>query len=185
MTIADFVEPQLTIGAASTYTGTQLGVLSLAAVLLEKGLQPHLVDIDQLFLDHIRGLEGSICADDFFAHLVRQFEDVSFDVCGFSSICSSFPLTLRLAREVKRLHPHTQIILGGPQASVVDVATLEAFPCVDFVVRGEAEVTLPLLLDQLAGAPAAPGLEQIKASRTGVAVRSDATQTRPSFPTST
>jgi len=38
------------------------------------------------------------------------------------------------------------VIIGGPQASVVDVATLRAFPCVDVVVRGEADDTFPRLL---------------------------------------
>jgi radical SAM superfamily enzyme YgiQ (UPF0313 family) len=73
-----------------------------------------------------------------------------FDVFGFSSICSSYPLTLRLAREAKRLNPEARIILGGPQASVVDVPTLRAFPCVDIIVRGEADETLPILLRRLA-----------------------------------
>ena len=38
------------------------------------------------------------------------------------------------------------MIIGGPQASVVDVATLRAFPCVDIVVRGEADETFPRLM---------------------------------------
>ena len=35
------------------------------------------------------------------------------------------------------------VVLGGPQASVVDVSTLRAYPSIDLVVRGEAEQTLP------------------------------------------
>ena len=42
-------------------------------------------------------------------------------------------------------------MLGGPQASVVDVSTLRAYPSIDLVVRGEAEQTLPDLVDALAG----------------------------------
>jgi radical SAM superfamily enzyme YgiQ (UPF0313 family) len=162
LTISDFVEPQLTLSAASTYTGPQLGVLSLAAALFDKGRDPHLVDVDQLFLEYLRGLEGQSSFDGFFTHVVRHLENLSFDIFGFSSICSSYPLTLRLAREVKRFHPQAQIIVGGPQATVVDVATLEAFSWVDFVVRGEAEVTLPLVLDSLSGAYGAPALERIQ-----------------------
>jgi hypothetical protein len=41
--------------------------------------------------------------------------------------------------------------LGGPQASVVDLATLAAFPFVDFVLRDEAEQTLPRFLEEWSG----------------------------------
>ena len=58
---------------------------------------------------------------------------------GFSSICSSYPLTIRIARVLKMLRPESTILLGGPQASVVDMQTLAAFPFVDLVLRGEAE----------------------------------------------
>ncbi len=43
------------------------------------------------------------------------------------------------------------ILLGGPQASVVDRLTLEAFPFVDFILRGEVEESLPALLAQWQG----------------------------------
>jgi radical SAM superfamily enzyme YgiQ (UPF0313 family) len=43
--------------------------------------------------------------------------------------------------------PQALVIIGGPQASVVDVATLRAFSCVDVVVRGEAEDIFPRLLE--------------------------------------
>ena len=41
-------------------------------------------------------------------------------------------------------------MFGGPQASVVDLQTLAAFPFVDLILRGEAEESFPLLLDELA-----------------------------------
>jgi hypothetical protein len=42
----------------------------------------------------------------------------TFDVVGLSSICSSYPLTLRLTQEIRRANPQAKIILGGPQASL-------------------------------------------------------------------
>ena len=72
------------------------------------------------------------------------------DLC-FSSICSSYPLTIRIASCVKSLRPECTILLGGPQASVVDLGTLGAFPFVDFILRGEAERTLPIFLDEWGG----------------------------------
>jgi len=61
-------------------------------------------------------------------------------------------LTVRLAEALKQRYPASQIIIGGPQASVVDETTMRAFRCIDFVVRGEAEATLPALLGVLSGA---------------------------------
>ena len=59
-------------------------------------------------------------------------------------------MTVRIAESVKKLRPNATIVFGGPQASVVDVATLKAFPFVDLVLRGEAEISLPALIAELA-----------------------------------
>ena len=56
---------------------------------------------------------------------------------------------VRVARAVKNLRPHAMILFGGPQASVVDEATLAAFPWVNFVLRGEVEQSLPCLFQEL------------------------------------
>ncbi|MEK7397968.1 MAG: radical SAM protein, partial [Candidatus Poribacteria bacterium] len=61
------------------------------------------------------------------------------DVLGFSSICSSYPLTLRIASKYKERQKDVKVVLGGPQASVTDIATMKAFPAIDFIIRGEAE----------------------------------------------
>ncbi len=72
----------------------------------------------------------------------RRAFRAGFDVIGFSTICSSYPLTIRIARRVRLAHPDATIVFGGPQASAVDIATLEAFPFVDLIVRGEADESL-------------------------------------------
>jgi radical SAM superfamily enzyme YgiQ (UPF0313 family) len=124
-----------------------VGILSLAAVLEARGLQPKVVDLNRVYytwLQDARRNQADFCsfAGDYFA--VRDF-----DLFGFSTVCSSYPLTLRIAAEVKRAHPESVVVLGGPQASVVDVATMRAFPWIDLIVRGEAEQSLPELVDAL------------------------------------
>src|SRR5262249_90387 len=59
----------------------------------------------------------------------------------------------------REAHPEGFILLGGPQASVVDVRTLESFPFVDLIIRGEAEETLTRVLDAISHH--ATGLENI------------------------
>jgi radical SAM superfamily enzyme YgiQ (UPF0313 family) len=128
-----------------------VGILSLAAVLEERGIAPVVLNLNQLHFQHSWPDRYHYRLIDFCALALRELSELRFDVIGLSSMCSTYPLTVRIAREVKRLRPGIPIILGGPQASVVDVATLEAFPFVDLIVRGEAEETLPLVLDALDG----------------------------------
>lgn len=159
LTVADFIDPDLTAATNST-TGAQLGVLTLAALLREQNYEIHVVNLDDLFFEFVKfdktrpsindngvaALTGATPSESFFSFVVKQLATEDFEIFGLSSICSSYPLTLRLAQEVKRTNPHAKIILGGPQASVVDVATLHAFPCIDIIVRGEADETFPSLL---------------------------------------
>jgi radical SAM superfamily enzyme YgiQ (UPF0313 family) len=130
-----------------------VGILSLAAVLEAKGLQPEVVDLNRVYYEwqqkSKRNRDSSKA--DFCSFAGSYFASRDFDLFGFSTVCSSYPLTLRIAAEVKRAHPRSTVVLGGPQASVVDVATMRAFPWIDLVVRGEAEQTLPALVDALAG----------------------------------
>ena len=124
------------------------GILTLAAVLEQRGILPRIFNLNRLYYEYLRNGENRT---DFCGFVARKLEGESFDVFGFGTICSTYPLTIRIAREVKRAHPEAVIVLGGPQASVVDVQTLRAFDFVDCVVRGEAESTFPQLLSALAG----------------------------------
>ena len=128
----------------------KLGVLTLAGVLEQAGLRPRIFDLDDAYADYLAeachwGLEG------FPAWVAPRI--LSSDACifGFSSLCSSYPVSIRIAEHVKREAPHCTILFGGPQASAVDLPTLSAFPFVDFVLRGEADLSLPLFLDQWSG----------------------------------
>jgi radical SAM superfamily enzyme YgiQ (UPF0313 family) len=125
-----------------------LGVLSLAAVLEHQGLRPEIVDLNRLYYDFRYKNEKN--ENDFSRFAASHFCEHQYDFIGFSSVCSSYPITLRVACEVKRQHPDSVVAFGGPQASATDVATLEAYAPIDLVVRGEAEQTLPQLLDALA-----------------------------------
>ncbi len=125
-----------------------VGILSLAAVLEAKGLQPEVVDLNRVYYSWLQ--DSNRDKTDFCSFAGAYFAGRDFDFFGFSTVCSSYPLTLRIAAEVKRVHPKSVVVLGGPQASVVDISTMRAYPFIDLVVRGEAEQTLPDLVDALA-----------------------------------
>ena len=124
-----------------------VGILSLAAVLEATGLQPEVVDLNRVYYSWLQGPDRN--KTDFCSFAGAYFAGCDFDFFGFSTVCSSYPLTLRIAAQVKRAHREAVVVLGGPQASVVDVSTMRAFPWIDLVVRGEAEQSLPALLDAL------------------------------------
>ena len=148
----DFEDPgDAAAGSVRAFsTVPQLGPLSLASVLEARGTHPEVISLDRLYYVYLDRF-GSRGLGDFPAWVAPRIAASGAEIYGFSSICSSYPLTLRIAEVVKRLNPGCTILLGGPQASVVDLATLTAFPFVDFILRGEAEQTLPLFLDEWAG----------------------------------
>lgn len=163
LTVTDFINPESTLNAALDRAGPNLGILALAAALKQASISVEIFHLDQVFVDFLKpfadaarqGTEtpaGTRLPDlaHFFDYARNLLGAIDADLFGFGSMCSSYPMTLRLAETVKRARPGAQIVFGGPQASVVDEATLRDFPCVDYVVRGEADVSFPHLVAALA-----------------------------------
>ena len=148
-----------------------MGVLSLAAVLEQHALEPQIVDLNRLYYEYVSNESTDTIGDTFCSFAADALRTIEADVFGFSTICSTYPLTLRLAQRVHESHPGSYIVLGGPQASVVDVATLEHFPFIDSIVRGEAEVTLIQLLDVLSSNSRFENLPGISYRNAGNVVR--------------
>jgi radical SAM superfamily enzyme YgiQ (UPF0313 family) len=129
-----------------------VGVLTLAAILEREGHQVELIDLNTLYYEH--RLERSRAT--FHEHAAAALAIAGCDVVGLGTICSSYPLTLRVAETLRSLRPDQTIVLGGPQATVVAAETLAAHGAVDFVLRGEADRSLACLLQALErGAPLA------------------------------
>ncbi len=68
------------------------------------------------------------------------------DVVGFGAQCTTYPAVVQIARRIKRAAPHVRIVVGGHNASFVDVETLSRYPSIDAVVRGEGEITFAELM---------------------------------------
>ncbi len=107
-------------------------LLYLAAALKEEGLSSMVVDANALRLSDaaiFERLKGSR------PHLV-----------GFSVYSEILTQVRDLIILVKKALPQAKIVLGGPHASSVPETTLRQFPDAEFILSGEAERTLPLLL---------------------------------------
>lgn len=70
-----------------------------------------------------------------------------YDVIGFSAVFSQTTASLALARRIKARWPGITILFGGPNVDGdMGLALMAAFPFVDAVLRGEADLTLPRFL---------------------------------------
>jgi radical SAM superfamily enzyme YgiQ (UPF0313 family) len=151
-TITDFGEHADAPRIRESSEHPPLGILTLAAILREQSATPAVLDLNRLYYEYLDDTRAPSDGD-FCAYAASRISP-GFDVIGLSTICSSYPLTIRLAERLKQVYPGTMIMLGGPQASVVDVSTLQAFPFVDLIVRGEADETLPRVLHAGVRSPA-------------------------------
>jgi ribosomal peptide maturation radical SAM protein 1 len=103
--------------------------------------------------------------------LARLVDWPFFDVVGFTSTFQQNVASLALSRRVKAAAPSALIIFGG--ANVEDEMGLELLriaPWVDLTVVGEADETLPELLEAVAKGANLPGLRGV-ATRCGDAIR--------------
>src|SRR5215813_12441316 len=105
LTVSDFIDPDLT-AAAHSPTGAQLGVLTLAALLRQRGYEPFIINLDDLFFDFVRadksrprinrnaedGDTAPITEADpqelFFSFVAKHLPTEGFDIFGLSTICS-------------------------------------------------------------------------------------------------
>ena len=87
------------------------------------------------------------------------------DVVGFSAITCTLSRTAELVAETRRRNPAATIVFGGPEPTCAPERAFDAGA--DYVIRGEAEFTLPQFLEAIAAAeaserPAGPPSAQLR-----------------------
>ena len=136
------------------YSFAPVGLLSLVGAMRRE--RP---DVDCSIYDtNRRILAGSIPLDERFydAIAAELVQDAPFAV-GLMTECDSYHHILQICEAIKRASPECFVILGGPHASAVAGATMQACASVDAVVVGEGEITLPLLIGALRASEAVAG----------------------------
>jgi len=74
-----------------------------------------------------------------------------YDVIGFTSTFTQHVASLALARRLKERFPDKTLLFGGANCEgAMGVALKRLFPFVDYVCSGEADLSLPALIDALA-----------------------------------
>lgn len=107
-----------------------LGILSLATVLKNDGFDAEIIDCN------------AICSDRTYQELPEAIAQLEPDVVGFSTWCNYYADLTRFSALLHEKLPHVKIIFGGVQATHCDRETVETFPQVDVVARGECDNTI-------------------------------------------
>lgn len=86
------------------------------------------------------------CFEKDYPSFIRQMTERILEIApksvSFYSLCNTYHVVLRIAREVRRQNPGIHLVLGGPQATLTAFDTLKAMEFIDFVCTGEGENTV-------------------------------------------
>lgn len=134
-----------------------LGLLYIAAVLEEDGHEVRVVPTDILEWNWTRIREE-----------IREFRA---DIIGVTATTENRFQSFRLIKEAKKANPDAMTILGGPHASMAGEDCLEHIPELDLVVKGEGEMTMLELCQEMENNRDLPGLSDIA----GLVVRNNGT----------
>lgn len=123
------------INPRATYAGEiaqkcypPMNLMYLSASLRAQGHEPRIVDAN-----------AHNMPDDEIVEAVAREAPGIVGMPLFSTISAH---VYRLCALVRERAPDAKIVLGGPEASALPVRTLEDFPHIDFVLRGESEQSI-------------------------------------------
>ncbi len=105
-----------------------LGLTSLAGYLLQQ-------DVDVLIEDYV----VNPFSRDRARKVLKEFNP---DLVGATAVTMNVKKAYQILSEYKEESPAIRTVIGGPHATFDAQGTLEQNPSVDFVVRGEGELTL-------------------------------------------
>lgn len=114
------------------------GLLYLTAVLEERGYSVDLRDYQLVESE-----------DPWEWSTFLAFLEGSADTIGINAYSFSLPFLMKALSRLKEEQPEKKIILGGIGAAGVHEELMNQFSCVDILVRGEGERTLPQVLTAL------------------------------------
>lgn len=115
-----------------------LGLLQVGAILEKAGHEPTIYD---------PMLEDPMLGPSSFERIERLIEEIKPSIIGYGGIATSYGSTKRFSSIVKKIKPKIIQIAGGPLSSVYDLLLEKAG--INFIVHGEAELSLPMLIDYL------------------------------------
>ncbi len=120
-----------------------LGVLLLASSIKDLNVECEVLDFYGHSLFHV------IDPEEKLEGIVSRIVDTKPDVLGFSTMSNNLILAIDLCCRVKEHNPEIFTLLGGPGVSFKAIEILTEFSNIDAIVRGEADVAFPELIEYL------------------------------------
>ena len=115
-----------------------LGILSLASNLRKEGFSVQIYQPKHRLLNK-----------QDYHKVAKDILQFNPGIIGFSTWCITYPASLLIAEQLKLENQQTQIVFGGPQASILATETLNNFSFVDFVLAGEADYSFPQFIKEI------------------------------------
>ncbi len=88
--------------------------------------------------------------DDPWGELVRTVQAEAPDLVGFTAVTATYPSAVAFAQRLRATLPELPMVLGGVHASTEPADALRGAPALDWVIRGEGELTLRELVAAVA-----------------------------------
>lgn len=122
-----------------------LAILNLRAVSEAAGFSTHVIDFQRKFLE-----EEKTFSKEIYRWFFDEIKAIDSHVFGVSIMNASYIWGIMIAKIIKRAHPESVIIFGGPQITSLREMVFQDCPEVDFLSIFDGEETLPLLLEYIA-----------------------------------
>jgi radical SAM superfamily enzyme YgiQ (UPF0313 family) len=120
----------------SMYNLPPLGLINLATALKSSPYQVVLID----FVLAIRQ-QTLRMGENIYSDCAQMILREAPDIVGFSAQGTTYPAVIQICKKIRDKRPDVKNVIGGHSASFLDRLTLERFPFVDAIVRGEGEIT--------------------------------------------
>jgi len=105
-----------------------LGIAFLGAAL-------EAANIDVSVADFVVNPYSSACLED----ILNRFQP---QIVGITSVTMTFDNAVQIAKDVKQINPDIVTVMGGPHVSFCAEETMESYPEVDIIVKGEGDESI-------------------------------------------
>lgn len=122
------------VGYSEKSTMPPLGIISIGGYLTMHGYSVFYLDL----------FTNNMSKEKFEEKIL----DINPDMIGISTYTENFSIVIHLTKIIKKILPERYIVLGGPHVSFLPEEALK-YDSVDFVSRGEGEITFVELIESL------------------------------------
>ncbi len=91
----------------------------------------------------------SLVEDLTYEDVKRRMKKYDPELIGITATTSMMPDAYIIAKIAKKENEDVKIVMGGPHVTFVPERTFKECPCIDFIVRGEGEITFKELVDAI------------------------------------